>query len=281
MSLFKRKDKNVKITNMIIRSRVYRGDIGVGTAYLDETEFIIKQLINNPDEKDGIISIVRNIDFCADEIMGDNIPDSFIRDNFEFNHGKIRVEIPFSVSCEELETINEIIDIIKTNPNYKYNESHYSKEGFNIKRYEYYDVIIDGEEFEISVEDEILSELYNEVLGDDCKEIPNKVNDFKTDLSTQLNSRCNGDMVRLNRPIIRKIILELKDKINELQPNTETTIAQILHMSDGFFLKNEPSMQKEVLKGLLKECKKSNIKIDVIEDKNEEKVFNLIIKKLN
>ena len=61
---------------------------------------------------------------------------------------KINVEIPYLVDSDKINKFNELITKIKGDINYKYNETHYTKERFDLKSLHYMDIIIDSEEYE-------------------------------------------------------------------------------------------------------------------------------------
>ena len=75
------------------------------------------------------------------------------------NLASIINELPLIINNDNRIKANNIINIIKLNIDYKYNETHYSKERFDPKRLRYYDLIIDNEEFEIPTDDKNIIEL--------------------------------------------------------------------------------------------------------------------------
>ena len=74
----------------------------------------------------------------------------------------ICVEIPYLVKYDKINRFNELIDNIKSDINYKYNENHYSKDIFDPKYLNYMDIIIDNEEFE--TDDESIIEFLNDII---------------------------------------------------------------------------------------------------------------------
>ena len=63
------------------------------------------------------------------------------------------------MSESDIAKLIEIVNEIKSNPDYSYQESHYIKDRFDPKRLKYFDIIIDGINYEIDALDNILSEL--------------------------------------------------------------------------------------------------------------------------
>lgn len=75
------------------------------------------------------------------------------------NLASIINELPLIINNDNRVKVNNIINIIKLNIDYKYNEINYSKERFDQKRLRYYDLIIDNEEFEIPTDYKNIIEL--------------------------------------------------------------------------------------------------------------------------
>lgn len=265
-------NNEVKETKITIRLRNYNGDYGIGSVFISETECIVQQLLNNPNHEDGLIKYSENIGFCADEKLGSN------------SLATIRTEIPFLVTYDKLNIFNEIIEKIKTNPDYKYNESHYMKERFDPKRLEYVDVIIDGEEFEIHWKDGIYSKIFSEVLDGRNSGIPNMFKEFYkklSDLMRKTNKTEYDDPSTLNIPYEERIVLILVDKIKELSPNVETTIAQLLQLTNEDVAKIEPLLQGKVFNNLEKACAEANLKIEVNHDEIGGLGYHYKFKKVN
>ena len=128
---------DIKETKIIFKKRKYNGDYTVGSVFIDNIEIIVKQLSNNVNKNDGIITLIIEKKFCCDEKIGTS------------TLAGIKTEIPFIIKYEKLIQFNEIIDKIKSNNDYKYNNSHYTKEKFDPNRFNYLDLIIDNEQFEI------------------------------------------------------------------------------------------------------------------------------------
>lgn len=60
------------------------------------------------------------------------------------------IEIPFTLTDDELNILNSMVELIIKSDAYKYNESHYDKNRFSIEMLRYIDIIIDGEEYEVN-----------------------------------------------------------------------------------------------------------------------------------
>ena len=263
---------NIKETKMIIRTRNYNGDYGIGSVFVNETEFIVQQLLENPNKEDGLIRYSENIGFCADEKLGSK------------PLATIKAEIPFLVTYDKLNIFNEIINKIKANPEYKYNETHYVKDRFDPKRLEYVDVIIDGEEFEIYREDGVYSKIYSEVLDGRNSGIPKMFDEFYqklSDLMRKTNKIEYDDPSILNIPYEERIVTKLVDKVKDLAPNVETTIAQLLQLTNEDVASIEPLIQGTVFNNLIKVCEESNIGIEVNHDEFGGLGYHYKFKKIN
>ena len=55
------------------------------------------------------------------------------------------------------------------NKDFKYNPSHYAKDMFDFNMYSYEDVIINGEEYEIKKDNEIIKKLKVLIKCDECQ----------------------------------------------------------------------------------------------------------------
>ena len=119
-----------------INERRYNGDYGKGSIFENINKFYFYG-------KTAIIS--SRIEFCLNESTRDK--------------AKVEVSIPFVMSGEEFIKLDEIVKEITSNNDYKYNESHYSKDTFDFKKFSYVDVIIEGIEYEILSNDNVLREL--------------------------------------------------------------------------------------------------------------------------
>lgn len=141
---------NIKETIFKIRRRCYNGDIGLGSVFKREYVFIIEQSLDDTNQENGLIKYSKYIDFCCDEKLGSS------------NLAKINVEIPYLVDSDKINKFNELITKIRSDGNYKYNETHYSKDRFDLKRLHYMDIIIDGEEYE--TDDESILDIINDIV---------------------------------------------------------------------------------------------------------------------
>ena len=146
-----------------ICQRMYNGDFGFGSIFEYINIFVLE---GNVAKTSTIIEFCSDIDYKKDKIIVNDIVN--LSDT-----SKIRLD--------------EIINEIKINSEYKYNETHYSKDSFSPKVLNYVDVLINEEEYEINVDSNILLELkvilkfnennteankkYNEYLENKKKEI--------------------------------------------------------------------------------------------------------------
>lgn len=264
-------DNQIKETNITIKLRNYNGDYGIGSVFNNEFNVVAKQLVNNSNKEKGLIIFTESIGFCCDEKLGSN------------PLATIKTEIPFSVDYDKLTIFNEMVEKIKTNPDYKYNESHYATDKFDPKRLEYFDIIIDGEEFE-SNSDEIFKTILHDVI--DVEEISGIMDDYYHNL-TPIMKRMNKPVYaqptvqNLNNAEIDKIsqivnevvgtadmdknnlLCKLAKKVIELPFDTETTIAKLMQLDQVLV---DPLTQGEVFNLLNSVCEKLNIKIEVNHD---------------
>ena len=131
---------------IVISSRIYNGDLGVGNVLECKYSFYLKGEESYINAK-GII------------MVGDSRNDI---ENIDF-----KIQVP--VTKQEESELKEIIDNIKINEDFKYNPSHYAKDMFDFNMYSYDDVIINGEEYEIKKDNEILKELKALIKCDECQ----------------------------------------------------------------------------------------------------------------
>ncbi len=133
-----------------IKNRCYNGDYGIGSVFKREYVFIIEPSLDGTNQEYGLIKYSKYIDFCCDEKLGSS------------NLAKINIEIPYLVDSDKINKFNELITKIKGDINYKYNETHYTKERFDLKRLHYMDIIVDGEEYE--TDDESILDIINDIV---------------------------------------------------------------------------------------------------------------------
>ena len=131
---------------LVISSRIYNGDLGAGNILECKYTFYLKGEESYIDTK-GII------------MVGASHKDI---DNIEF-------VVPVQLTQQEEIELKEIIENIKTNEEFKYNPSHYSKDMFDFNMFSYDDVIINGKEYEIKKDNEILKELKVIIKCDECQ----------------------------------------------------------------------------------------------------------------
>ncbi len=123
-----------------ISKRHYNGDFGVGSIFEEKYAFEI--------EENLFISNSIKI-FCNNEDFNDNIL------------SKISASIPFILQENDMKKLDNMINNIKNDSNYLYNESHYKKDSFDFNRYNYVDITINGIDYEMSIKENktILNEL--------------------------------------------------------------------------------------------------------------------------
>jgi len=129
--------KIASVEEIIINKRLYNGCYGRGSNF----KYEIKLLMHNNEAV-----IIFSKETCTEET-----PKSLF--------GSLQMKYTFFLNDDERENITSIINEIKSNDEYKYNETHYKKEGFDVKWLHYIDVIINGEEFELLNEDKKIEEL--------------------------------------------------------------------------------------------------------------------------
>lgn len=262
-------NNEMKETKLTIRVRNYNGDYGIGSIFNNEFNVVAKQLVNNPNKEKGLIIYTENIGFCCDENLGSN------------PLATIKTEIPFLVDFDKFNIFNKMIEKIKTNPDYKYNETHYATDKFDPKRLEYFDITIDGEEFE-SNSDEIFKTILHDVI--DVEEISGLMDDYYQKLSPIMRKRNKieyDDPSTLNIPYEERIVTKLVDKIKNTEPNIETTIAQLLELSNEDVAKIEPLTQGTVFNNFMKFCEELNINIEVNHDEIGGLGYHYKFKKLD
>ena len=136
---------NIIEKDITIKQRNYNGDYGKGSVFDYNIYLKLKQIENDNQDALGFVKV--EIGFCINEILGGD------------NLAIITNELPLIISNDNRIKVNNIVDAIKSNPDYKYNEMHYSKDRFDPKKLRYYDVIIDKEEFEVPTDDKNIIEL--------------------------------------------------------------------------------------------------------------------------
>ena len=264
-------NNEIKETNLTLRVRNYNGDYEIGSVFIEEFKLNVKQPSNNTNNDGGLVTFTETTGFCCNEKLGSN------------PLATIKTEIPFIVKHDKLNSFNVMIEKIKSDSNYKYNESHYATDKFDPKRLEYFDIIIDGEQFE-SNDDEVFKGLLNDII--DVEEISGLMDDYYQKLSTI--------MKKLNRPpydetpiqeennhetdkisqIVNEVVgtadmdknnllCKLAKKVIELPFDTETTIAKLMQLDQVLV---DPLTQGEVFNLLNSVCEKLNIKIEVNHD---------------
>lgn len=86
--------------------------------------------------------------------------------NFDENNKS--AGLPFNLPFKKgyiTSKLNELISQISSNDDYVYNENHYSKDGFDPNKFNYYDVTINGVDYEISSKEEELLSKLTEVIN--------------------------------------------------------------------------------------------------------------------
>jgi len=136
---------NIIEKDITIKQRNYNGDYGKGSVFDYNIYLKLKQIENYNQDALGFVKV--EIVFCINEILGGD------------NLASITNELPLIINNDNRIKVNNIVNVIISNPNYKYNETHYSKDRFDPKKLRYYDVIIDKEEFEVPTDDKNIIEL--------------------------------------------------------------------------------------------------------------------------
>ena len=262
-------NNEIKETNVTLRIRKYNGDYGIGSVFTEEFKLNVKQLADNSSNQDGLVVFTANTGFCCDLNLGAN------------QLANIKTEIPFLVKNDKLTIFNEMIKKIKNDPNYKYNKSHYANDKFDPKRLEYFDIVIDGEEFE-SNDESVFSTLLHDVIN--VEEITALMDDYYqklTPIMKKTNKVEYDDPSTLDIPYEERIVLKLLDKVKELSPNVETTIAQLLQLTNEDVAKIEPLLQGKIFNNLEKACAEANIKIEINQDELGGLGYHYKFKKIN
>ncbi len=279
---------NIKETKLIIRTRNYNGAYGIGSIFRHEYLFTVQQLLNNDNSKDGLIKYSENIEFCGNKKLGSN------------PLATIRVEIPFLVTYDNLNKLNDLINEIKNNADYKYNESHYTKDRFDPKSLNYVDIVIDDEEFETD-DKNILSKLndvinfkdfsglnadYYQRISDLCRKTNEPLyNDSSTKEQNVADEeaiiKIVNEVVGSNDMNKNRLLVNLTKKIINLPFDSETTIAQLMKLNNEAVSVVAPSTQGELFNSLMKVCKELNINIEVNHTERGGLGYHYKFKKIN
>lgn len=125
-----------------ISNRHYNGDYGVGSIFEEKYFFEVKENL-------CVSNSIKT--FCNNDDFGENIL------------SKVNVSIPFTLTENDMQKLNNIVNSIQNDSKYLYNESHYKKGTFDFNRYNYIDITINGAAYEISIKNDesILIELKN------------------------------------------------------------------------------------------------------------------------
>ena len=105
-----------------ISKRHYNGDVGPRSVFIDKFTFIKTQYT---------CEITGTKTFCINETM---------------NKAAINITIPITINNEAL---TNLITQITNNNDYKYNETKYEKEAFDINKYKYIDLLINNTNYEL------------------------------------------------------------------------------------------------------------------------------------
>ena len=116
-----------------ISNRHYNGDFGVGSIFEEKYSF---EIDNNICYSNSIKS------FCNNEDFGGNILSN------------VNVSIPFILTENNIQELNNIINNIKNDSNYLYNENHYKKDSFDFNKFNYIDIAINEINYELSIKDD-------------------------------------------------------------------------------------------------------------------------------
>jgi hypothetical protein len=235
-------DKEVSLT---VKIRRYNGDYGIGSIFKNVFTIV---------SSGNIIEYTEEIGLCSDTRIGTN------------KLSTIKTTIPFKVDDNKVKMFNDLIEKIKTNPDYKYNESHYAKVGFDHKKFKYADVIIDGEEFEVEPDD-IFKVLFVDIINTyEYSQLMYDYYDKMTELFRKENKIPTDDISSLNIPYEDRQAAKLIGKFKEFPINTETTIANLLGMDEVSISDIDPLTQGKVFNKFEEECKKNNLVLARIDD---------------
>lgn len=127
-------DKNLTI---IIKDRIYNGIYSKGTIFSNINEFTLH---------DNNITLHTSFTFCINEKITNK-------------NAKLDLTLPIIMEKQEIMNLIELIKKIISNPDYVYNESHYKKIGFDHNYYNYCSITINGIDYEINRNDEILEKI--------------------------------------------------------------------------------------------------------------------------
>ena len=115
--------------NIKIKCRNYKGFVGEGTIITEEYKFKIKDNICNSESQK---------EFCSNEKYGLN------------NLSSVTIAMPFFIEDKNIDKIIKIIETIKNNKNYVYNEKRFDVDKFDFNKYSYTDIFIDDNHYELS-----------------------------------------------------------------------------------------------------------------------------------
>lgn len=130
-----------------IRERMYNGIYRIGSVFEESVDF------NLGSSKEITFKYARG--FCIKETGK--------------KEAIFSLNLPICLENSELSRLNDIISIIKSEDSYTYSESHYVKDGFDPKYFDYVSVIIDGKEYEMKNDDKLLSELSSLTRFEECR----------------------------------------------------------------------------------------------------------------
>lgn len=208
---------DIKETKIILKKRKYTGDYTVSSVFIDNIEIIVKQLSNNINKDDGIVVLTIEKKFCCDEKIGTS------------TLAGIKTEIPFIIKYEKLIQFNEIIDKIKSNNDYKYNNSHYTKEKFDPNRFNYLDLIIDNEQFEIHNNDVLYKRLFEDIL--EIEHFNKTINEDYQNIKDKIIKK--EDNLKDYLIIIDKKIEEIENEINSISNESNRNKSDLEHTVDN------------------------------------------------
>lgn len=151
-----------------IIKRHYNGDYGVGSIFEEKLSFEFNETLCNA----HILKF-----FCCNEDLGSNILST------------VDIIVPFILSNDNIVQLNKLLNKIENTNDYIYNESHYKKEGFDFNKFNYADIIINNNNYELSITNdiEILSEIENilqvKKLNNICNNTIVSINNMEDDIN--------------------------------------------------------------------------------------------------
>jgi|GEM_PF-3233876 len=135
---------------IVLSKRFYNGDCGVGSVFESSLQLEIN---------DDILTLLKyHKKYCVSEIAKEDMATKF---------ANVNMEVEYCFSQNSINKIKIFVNTIQNNSDYVWNETHYSKTKFDFKRTSYFDITIDGNEYELLNENPLLEELLELVSYND------------------------------------------------------------------------------------------------------------------